>query len=97
VAHQPFEVVVTEKSLVRRLPGRGGGQFSFEGWPALRMDELRPGDVVLVAATQGNGPGMVTAVALRSGVEPVLAAAPLMAGPLTGHWDFNAVLIAGAR
>jgi hypothetical protein len=115
MSRQPFEVVVTEKSLVRRLTGeaaaslasrvRGAAQDpgsrglleELERLPGLQIGNMREGDVVLVAATQGNGPGRLTAVALLSGVEPVLAAAPLRTDPLTGHWDFNASLIAGAR
>jgi hypothetical protein len=115
MARQPWEVVITENSLVRRLPAEAAAKIAgrvrgavpapgdpglygeLEELPPLSIGQLQPGDVVLIAATEGGGPARVTAVALLTGVEPILAAAPLRADPLTGQWDFNADLTAGAR
>jgi hypothetical protein len=67
-----------------------------EQMPALPLNELKPGDAVIVASTSGTEPGRVTAVALLAGVEPLLSAAPRGADPFAGRWDFSADLATGA-
>ena len=70
--NQPWEVVVTENSLARRLSpeaatrlagrvrglasaGSSGLLGELEELPALAINQLRPGDVVLIAASDGDG------------------------------------------
>lgn len=69
-----------------------------ERMPPVALNELKPGDAVIIASTNaaGPGPGRVTAIALLVGVEPLLAAAPRGADPFTGRWDFSGDLAMGA-
>ncbi len=68
----------------------GGGGVDFqeilERLPAMTLAELKAGDMIIVSSTAGTEPGRATAIAVVSGVEPLLnamqsrqAAAP--AGP----------------
>ena len=59
--------------------GRGGGggvdfQEILERLPAITLAELKPGDMIIVSSTAGAEPGRVTAIAVVSGVEPLLNA-----------------------
>jgi hypothetical protein len=73
-----------------RMGGGGGGvdfQELLERIPTITLAELKAGDMIIVSSTAGAEPGRVTAIAVVSGVEPLLnamqarqAAAPA-AGP----------------
>ncbi len=73
-----------------RTGGGGGGvdfQEILERIPTITLAELKAGDMIIVSSTAGAEPGRVTAIAVVSGVEPLLnamqarqAAAPA-AGP----------------
>ena len=70
--------------------GPGGGQPDLQRFlsrtPALQLSDLKKGDAVLIVATE-NG----TAVALISGVEPILTAAPgTEAVNLLSNWNLGA-------
>jgi hypothetical protein len=58
--------------------GRGGGGFDFQDMldrmPAVAIAELKPGDMVIVSSTKGADPGRVTAIAIVSGIEPLINA-----------------------
>jgi hypothetical protein len=53
---------------------RGGGDLSemFGRLPAITLNELTVGEVILVSSTQGSDPSRVTAIQLAAGVEPLL-------------------------
>jgi hypothetical protein len=59
---------------------RGGrlGNFKqmLDHMPPLAISELKPGDPLIVVSTEGSQPGEVTAIAVLSGVEPILEARP---------------------
>jgi TusA-related sulfurtransferase len=42
--------------------------------PALTLDELKPGEALMVVSTEGARPSEVTAITILAGVEPLLAA-----------------------
>lgn len=56
----------------------GGGGVDFqeilERLPAIALAELKAGDMIIVSSTAGAAPGRVTAIAVVSGVEPLLNA-----------------------
>ena len=56
----------------------GGGGVDFqeilERLPAITLAELKAGDMIIVSSTAGTEPGRVTAIAVVSGVEPLLNA-----------------------
>ena len=60
--------------------GPGGRTHDFqqmlERAPTLSLTELKPGEPVIVISTEGAKPSEVTAIALLTGVEPILAARP---------------------
>jgi hypothetical protein len=80
---------------------RAGGGFDFqdivERLPVTTLAELKPGDVVVISSTSGAEPNKVTAIALVSGVDPLLNALQPRAaagrnaaqGPGFGGGDFN--------
>lgn len=57
-------------------PRRGGFDFQevLDRLPAITVAGLKPGDVIIVSSTTGAEPSRVTAIALVSGVEPLLQA-----------------------
>src|SRR5690242_3394504 len=72
-----------------QFPGAGGGgpgggmrrgsgdlQDMLERMPQLKLDELKPGDAIMLSATNGADPASVTAINVLAGVEPLLTAAP---------------------
>jgi len=69
---------------------RGNGPPDFqqmlERTPALALNELKPGDALIVLSTEGARPSEVTAITVLAGVEPILASQPegsdqMMLGP----------------
>ncbi len=44
--------------------------------PALSLDKLKPGEPLIIVSTEGVKPDQVTAIAVLSGVEPILRAQP---------------------
>jgi co-chaperonin GroES (HSP10) len=64
-------------------PGRGlrnGGppdiQQILSRIPPANLSDLQKGDVVMIVSTGGDGSGMVNAITLLAGVEPILSATP---------------------
>lgn len=55
-------------------PAKGSGdlQEMFEQLPALSLAELKPGESILISSTKGADPARVTAIAVVSGVGPLL-------------------------
>ncbi|HEY2961990.1 MAG TPA: hypothetical protein VGJ37_06205 [Pyrinomonadaceae bacterium] len=50
----------------------GDLQEMFDQLPAVKIDELKPGESILVSSTKGAEPARVTAIAIVSGVGPLL-------------------------
>jgi len=53
-------------------PARGDLQEMFDQLPALKIEELKAGESILVSSTKGAEPTRVTAIAIVSGVGPLL-------------------------
>ena len=55
-------------------PAKSSGdlQEMFEQLPALKIEELKPGESILISSTKGAEPARVTAIAIVSGVGPLL-------------------------
>jgi len=71
---------------------RGGGvdfQDMLERMPPLTLAELKPGDAIMLSATNGTDPASVTAINLLAGVEPLLTAAPEGGQQIFGTWNFD--------
>jgi hypothetical protein len=84
-----------------QFPGAGGGgpgsgmrrggdlQDMLERVPQLKLDELKPGDAIMLSATNGADPSSVTAINVLAGVEPLLTAAPQGGQQIFGNWNFD--------
>ena len=55
-------------------PAKGSGdlQEMFDQLPAVSLGELKPGESILISSTKGADPARVTAIALVSGIGPLL-------------------------
>jgi Cu/Ag efflux protein CusF len=71
--------------------GRGDLQQMIERMQPLKLEDLKPGDAVIVASTEGADPSQVTAITLIAGVEPILSAAPSGAqrASMLGSWNLE--------
>lgn len=69
---QAVTVVVTKDSSMRKFTGTGDLQEVFDQLPTFTLQELKPGDSILVSSTKGADPQRVTAIAIVSGVAPLL-------------------------
>ena len=59
--------------------------------PAFALDELKPGDALIVLSTEGAKPAEVTAITVLAGVEPILAAQPAGSEQMVlGPWNMGA-------
>ncbi len=58
--------------------------------PPLKLDELKPGEPLIVVSTQGAKPSEVTAIVILSGVEPILASQPKGSKEMVlGQWNMG--------
>jgi hypothetical protein len=79
--------------------GRGGDmQQMLEHMPAIKLEDLKPGDAIIVSSTEGADPGQVTAITLVAGVEPILTAAPAgsQRARVLGSWNLDMDMGGGA-
>ena len=69
----------------------GGMQQMLERMPAIKLEDLKPGDAIIVSSTEGADPGQVTAITLIAGVEPILTAAPAgsQRARMLGSWNLD--------
>jgi preprotein translocase subunit YajC/antitoxin (DNA-binding transcriptional repressor) of toxin-antitoxin stability system len=84
IKEQPVTIVLSKDSSMRRLtpemvtalsaPGKPGGdlQEKFDQLPTFTLQELKAGDSILISSTKGADPARVTAIAVVSGVGPLL-------------------------
>ena len=72
-------------------PGMGHSfQQMLEQTPALRLNKLKSGEPLIVVSTAGAKPSEVTAIAVLSGVEPILAARPKGSNNvMLGPWNMS--------
>jgi len=72
-------------------PRNGDMQQMIERMPPIKLEDLKPGDAVIVSSTQGADPGQVTAITLVAGVEPILTAAPggSQRAAMLGSWNLD--------
>ena len=77
-------------------PGAMGGRrpnMSFQEVlqraPQFSIDELKPGEPLIVSSTTGDGDTPIKAITVVAGVEPLLAAGPGALGPLGGPWSMG--------
>ena len=72
---------------------RGGGMPDFqqmiERMPAIRLEELKAGDALIVAATKGSDAAQVTAITLLAGVEPILTTPASRQAMVLGNWSLD--------
>ncbi len=85
----------------QRGPGGNGGQGGPGGMrrdfqqmldrmPAFTLSELKPGQPLIVVSTEGEKPSELTAIAILTGVEPILAARPKGTGDMNlGSWNMG--------
>jgi len=84
-SQQPVTIALSKDSSMRRLtpemvaalsapakPSGGDLQEKFDQLPAFTLQELKPGDAILISSTKGADPARVTAIAVVSGVGPLL-------------------------
>jgi hypothetical protein len=58
--------------------------------PALKLDQLQPGEALIVVSTEGAKPAEVTAIVLLAGVEPILASQPKGGNQMVlGQWNMG--------
>ena len=69
---QAVTVVVTKDSSMRKFTGTGDLQEVFDQLPTFTLQELKPGDSILISSTKGVDPTRVTAIAIVSGVATLL-------------------------
>lgn len=88
-------------------PGGAGGMMLREGprdlqsmlekMPALTLAELKTGDSIIVASTNGADPTKVTAITVLAGVEPIFAAAQQGGRSMNlGSWNLGMDMGGGA-
>jgi len=80
-SQQPVTIAVSKDSSMRRLTpemiaaltkGSGDLQEMFDQLPTFTLQDLKPGDSILISSTKGADPTRVTAIAVVSGVGPLL-------------------------
>ena len=80
-SQQPVTIVVVKDSSMRRLTpemvaalGKGSSdlQEMFDRLPVFTLQDLKPGDSILISSTKGADPARITAIAVVSGVGPLL-------------------------
>lgn len=64
-------------------------QAIVERAPILSLEDLKPGDAVIVAGAVNPGPGPITAITVVSGVGPLLARSAAAQRELLGSWNLN--------
>ena len=52
--------------------GSGDLQEMFDQLPGLKLEDLKPGESILISSTKGADPARVTAIAVVGGVGPLL-------------------------
>jgi hypothetical protein len=62
-----------------------------ERMPVFTLAELKPGDALIISGGKGSDPGLITALTMLAGVEPILSAVPASQRPMMlGGWSVDA-------
>jgi len=74
--------------------GFGGAPRDFnqmlDRTPPLKLDQLQPGEALIVVSTEGARPAEVTAIVMLAGVEPILASQPKGSNQMVlGQWNMG--------
>jgi hypothetical protein len=81
----------------RRGGGAGGFQQIVDRMPPAMLSDFQKGDAVMIVSTEGTDAGVVTAITLLGGVEPILAATPKGGQPMAlSPWSLGGGGEAGA-
>ncbi len=65
-------------------------QSMIERMPAMNLTEIKAGDSIIIASTNGADPGAVTAITVLAGVEPIFAAASQSGRQMAlGSWNLE--------
>jgi hypothetical protein len=67
---------------------QAGPSLDVERMPALKFEDLKEGEAVIVLCTVGPEPSRVTAIVMLAGVEPLLKQTPEGPPQIGGAWDF---------
>lgn len=81
-------------------PGMGGPPNPaqmLERMPAAKLDELKPGDALIIASTAGRSTGEVTAITVLAGVEPILTAPSRNRQSFLGSWNLDTGMSMGMQ
>jgi hypothetical protein len=73
-------------------PGGGGPPSPaqmLERMPAFKLDELKPGDALIIASTAGKSEAEATAITVLAGVEPMLTAPSQNRQAMLGSWNLD--------
>lgn len=74
------------------MPGGQSANFNqmLHHMPPLSLGSLKPGEPLIIVSTEGTQPGQVTAIAVLSGVEPILRARPKGSKQVAlGPWNMS--------
>jgi len=66
----------------------GGGGSMIERMPQIKLDELKPGDALIISSPEGTKSGEVNAIMLVAGVEPLLTT-PSKRQVMLGNWSLD--------
>jgi hypothetical protein len=66
-------------------------QQMLEHMPPLKLEDMKPGDALIISSTEGSDPNQVTAITLVAGVEAILTAAPTgsQRAAMLGSWNLD--------
>lgn len=92
---QPVTVAVAKNSILRRIPPEQAvimaqsnqkgdateNQDRIDRLPIISLDEIKPGDVIAISATNGPDPSRITAIVLLTGIDAVLSALQRRSAP----------------
>lgn len=74
-------------------PGGPGGPPNpgqmIDRMPAIKLDELKAGDALIISAPAGKNPNELTATTLVAGVEPILTAPSKDRQMMLGNWNLD--------
>ncbi len=74
-------------------PGMGGGAPNpaqmLERMPAATLADLKPGDALIIASTEGRSGDQVTAITVLAGVEPILTVPSKNRQMMMGGWNLD--------
>jgi hypothetical protein len=100
VRRLPPQVAASLAARYRQNGSTGGGEAAQRGasddlgqaldhLPAVPVANLKPGEAIMLATTNGSDPGRVTAVMMLAGVESLLTASPNATRDILSGWNLG--------